>query len=152
LTSFRFAVRGASSSWTDALYVRAADNGAGGGKLGFVGFGSNSPRGRVHISATDESVASALSIRQSNDETCGFDIGLDQSINGNMYMYRVNGEVKSSVMSFVRYTGNVGIGTDDPGSFKLAVEGKIGAREVNVNTTNPWPDYVFEKDYALPSL
>jgi hypothetical protein len=48
--------------------------------------------------------------------------------------------------------GNVGIGTNNPGSFKLAVEGKIGAREINVTTTTPWPDYVFEKDYNLPTL
>jgi hypothetical protein len=39
-----------------------------------------------------------------------------------------------------------------PGSFKLAVEGKIGAREVQILTTNPFPDYVFEADYKLPSL
>jgi hypothetical protein len=48
--------------------------------------------------------------------------------------------------------GNVGIGTSNPGSFKLAVEGKIGAREVQVILTNPWPDYVFEREYKLPSL
>ena len=48
--------------------------------------------------------------------------------------------------------GNVGIGTYNPGTFKLAVEGKIGAREVNVTTTTPWPDYVFENDYQLPQL
>jgi hypothetical protein len=48
-------------------------------------------------------------------------------------------------------SGNVGIGTTTTGSFKLAVEGKIGAREVNV-TTGVWADYVFEADYALPSL
>lgn len=49
-------------------------------------------------------------------------------------------------------SGNVGIGTTDPGSFKLAVEGKIGAREVNVMNDSPWPDYVFEESYSLPSL
>ena len=48
--------------------------------------------------------------------------------------------------------GNVGIGTNNPGSFKLAVEGKIGAREINVTTTTPWPDYVFGKNYNLPTL
>jgi hypothetical protein len=48
--------------------------------------------------------------------------------------------------------GNVGIGTTNPGAYKLAVEGKIGAREVNVTTTTPWPDFVFETDYSLPSL
>jgi hypothetical protein len=49
-------------------------------------------------------------------------------------------------------TGNVGIGTTNPGGFKLAVEGKIGAREVQVLTTSPFPDYVFEPDYKLLPL
>jgi hypothetical protein len=48
--------------------------------------------------------------------------------------------------------GNVGIGVDNPGSFKLAVEGKIGAREILVTLTNPWPDYVFKKSYSLLPL
>jgi hypothetical protein len=49
-------------------------------------------------------------------------------------------------------SGSIGIGTASTGTFKLAVEGKIGAREVNVTTTSPWPDYVFECSYRLPSL
>lgn len=44
--------------------------------------------------------------------------------------------------------GGVGIGTSSVGSYKLAVEGKIGAREVNV-TTGAWSDYVFKSDYKL---
>jgi hypothetical protein len=48
--------------------------------------------------------------------------------------------------------GNVGIGTNNPGSFKLAVEGKIGAREINVLAGPGWPDYVFEKNYNLLTL
>lgn len=46
----------------------------------------------------------------------------------------------------------VGIGTQDPGSYKLAVEGAIGAREIEVLTTSPWPDYVFEPEYSLMPL
>ena len=48
--------------------------------------------------------------------------------------------------------GKVGIGTTNPGSFKLAVEGKIGAREVVVTTDTPWPDYVFSENHKLTSL
>jgi len=48
--------------------------------------------------------------------------------------------------------GNVGIGTTTPSSFKLAVEGKIWAKEVQVALTNPGPDYVFEKSYDLRTL
>jgi len=46
--------------------------------------------------------------------------------------------------------GNVGIGTASP-SDKLSVNGRIRAQEIKVETAN-WPDYVFAKGYALPSL
>lgn len=46
--------------------------------------------------------------------------------------------------------GNVGIGTTDPKSFKLAVDGKVWATEVQVALTVPGPDYVFEETYELP--
>ncbi|MBC8032554.1 MAG: hypothetical protein H7Y03_00290, partial [Chitinophagaceae bacterium] len=52
----------------------------------------------------------------------------------------------------VNSSGNVGIGTANPGTFKLAVEGKIGAREIQVTATNPFPDYVFDKNYKLKTL
>lgn len=48
-------------------------------------------------------------------------------------------------------TGNVGIGTSNTGSHRLAVEGSIGAREITVQT-GTWSDFVFNDDYALPSL
>jgi hypothetical protein len=50
--------------------------------------------------------------------------------------------------------GNVGMGTTNPGSFKLAVAGKIGAwGEVRVFTNDtPFPDYVFEPNYKLTPL
>jgi len=51
--------------------------------------------------------------------------------------------------------GNVGIGnfiTATTGTFKLAVDGKIGAREVQVTLADPWPDYVFESSYKLMTL
>jgi hypothetical protein len=47
--------------------------------------------------------------------------------------------------------GNVGIGTTNPLGYKLAVNGKIRAQEVKVEL-NGWPDYVFTKDYQLPTL
>ncbi len=48
-------------------------------------------------------------------------------------------------------SGNVAIGTSNPDTFKLAVDGAIKAKEIRVNTTN-WPDYVFESDYQLMPL
>jgi hypothetical protein len=47
-------------------------------------------------------------------------------------------------------TGDVGIGTTTPDS-KLAVNGTIHSKEVKVDMLG-WPDYVFKKEYDLPTL
>jgi len=46
--------------------------------------------------------------------------------------------------------GNVGIGTLTPKE-TLSVNGNIRSKQVKVELAN-WPDYVFKKDYRLPSL
>lgn len=48
-------------------------------------------------------------------------------------------------------SGNVGIGSLSPNQ-KLTVNGTIYGKEVKVDLNVPGPDYVFDKDYALPSL
>jgi hypothetical protein len=68
--------------------------------------------------------------------------------NGSNIFIAPLGNVTASFLT----NGNVGIGTTNPGSFKLAVEGKIGAREVHVTSQSPWPDYVFSNQYKLKSL
>ncbi len=55
----------------------------------------------------------------------------------------------AKIMTFVN-SGNIGIGTTNPGSWKLAVNGKIRAKEVKVETG--WSDFVFYEDYQLPTL
>ncbi len=53
-------------------------------------------------------------------------------------------------------TGNVGIGTNlanNPHNYKLAVKGKLGAHEVQIeNNSLTWSDFVFYDDYELMSL
>ncbi|MEO9511061.1 MAG: hypothetical protein ABJN84_03515 [Flavobacteriaceae bacterium] len=46
--------------------------------------------------------------------------------------------------------GNVGIGTTNPSSYKLSVNGNIRAKEIKVETG--WADYVFKEGYDLPTL
>ena len=46
--------------------------------------------------------------------------------------------------------GKLGIGTVNPGSWKLAVNGSIRAKEIKVETG--WSDFVFYADYKLPTL
>ena len=86
--------------------------------------------------------------------------GESRSIRFRNSMNAANGNPKGG-FDFADHLGNsvmriidnsVGIGTTNPGSFKLAVEGRIGAREVRVTNANPWPDYVFSPRYELLPL
>lgn len=53
-------------------------------------------------------------------------------------------------LMYLANNGNLGIGTNNPGSWKLAVNGKIRAKEIKVETG--WADFVFYDDYQLPTL
>lgn len=55
-----------------------------------------------------------------------------------------------NVRLFLSPTGNVGIGTTIP-TEKLAINGKIRAKEIRVDASN-WPDYVFEEGYKIEKL
>jgi hypothetical protein len=48
--------------------------------------------------------------------------------------------------------GSLCIGTTNPGSSQLAVEGLIECQKITVTLTNPFPDYVFLPTYRFPSL
>ncbi|QLE02044.1 hypothetical protein HX109_10940 [Galbibacter sp. BG1] len=50
----------------------------------------------------------------------------------------------------IRADGRMAIGTSFSNEYHLAVNGKIKAKEIKVETN--WSDFVFEKDYNLPSL
>ena len=88
-------------------------------------------------------------------------IVLEDNVNSYKHLLRIidnafwivadNGTTARIDLAVDSTSGNVGIGTTDPGSYKLAVEGKIGAREVVV-TLDSWADFVFEKDYRLMPL
>jgi hypothetical protein len=50
----------------------------------------------------------------------------------------------------IAHSGNVGIGTTNPGSYKLAVNGHIRTKEITVESG--WSDFVFEDNYKLMPL
>jgi len=67
------------------------------------------------------------------------------------YQNRFSGDVYLPGNSVWDSSGNVGIGTTNPGSYMLAVEGTMGARKVQVKQTS-WADFVFKPDYQLSPL
>lgn len=79
--------------------------------------------------------------------------GTDSYAGGHLSFWTKNGS-GAVPRENVRITqeGNVGIGTNDPKGYKLAVAGKTITEEVVVKLQSTWPDYVFEQDYKLPSL
>jgi len=56
------------------------------------------------------------------------------------------------VSGTISYQGNVGIGTDNTGGYKLAVNGDINAKLLKISENVPSSDYVFEEDYKLMPL
>ncbi|SEE14930.1 hypothetical protein SAMN04487765_1564 [Tenacibaculum sp. MAR_2010_89] len=84
----------------------------------------------------------------------GIKIGQNGLINffgksGNVTADEIANTSQTSRM-MIHTNGNVGIGTTTPDE-KLAVNGKIHTKEVKVDLVG-WPDYVFTKEYNLPTL
>jgi hypothetical protein len=86
----------------------------------------------------------------------GYASGISMGTNGKITFSVLNSGTSGSTVSgtgiamTIANDGNVGIGTPSPDT-KLAVNGTIHTKEVKVDLT-AWPDYVFKKDYQLPSL
>jgi hypothetical protein len=85
-----------------------------------------------------------------NGSTDGNDYNfLSKTSDRNLYINRPLGAAiffrqYNATQMIITDGGNVAIGTTAPGTYKLAVEGTIGARKVKV-TTAPWADFVFER-------
>ena len=74
----------------------------------------------------------------------------DNSGSTNLRFRTYNGGALTEAMSILS-NGNIGIGTTSPDQM-LTIKGIIHAQEVRVDLSVPGPDYVFEKNYKLPTL
>ena len=114
---------------------------------GSVGIGTNTPTGHLsfggmgnHLTIGNPGFANQVILATGWNGTIG-----------DYTEIRVPGVAANNALLRIAQSGNVAIGTDNPGSYKLAVEGKIAARGVKVTTT-AFADYVFEPTYKLRPL
>ncbi len=78
--------------------------------------------------------------------------GISYNYPGNYLTFDTQNSTTTYSNTLVLRTGNVGIGTTDTKGFKLGVQGKIAAEEVKVAVYANWADFVFNKNYNLPTL
>ena len=82
---------------------------------GDVGIGTTTPtQGTLQIAAPDQSIESAIAIRQSNSVEYGFDFALDQYVNGMGYLYGISGNGRTALEQFDRINNFVGVGITAP--------------------------------------
>ena len=75
--------------------------------------------------------------------------GATGSVKGALSLYTKCNEIKIEAVT-ITPLGNMGIGITTPDE-KLAVNGRIRAHEIKVETAN-WPDYVFDENYQVGTL
>ena len=124
---------------------------------GNVGIGTTSPRAKLHVKG--DGFPNSFLFLESN--LTGQDAGIRLleagTVRAHIYYNATNGLVNflnsNADGIFLNASGNVGIGTTNPGTNKLAVYGTIKTKEVNVTSAaSDWPDYVFDETYKLPAL
>ncbi|WP_165503546.1 hypothetical protein [Pedobacter hiemivivus] len=96
--------------------------------------------------------AGGASVLRSYSGTSYWDFSASQIAGGNSLFIGQGIDISvNNAAIAIMANKNVGIGTNDPKDYKLAVNGKIRAQEIKVEAS-PWPDYVFKSTYTLPSL
>lgn len=92
----------------------------------------------------------------------GYQAGYGYDANGSNKLYIANSATPTPLIygdfstNQLVINGSLGVGVtlaNNPNGYKFAVNGKIGAKEVQIeNTSTTWPDYVFKNDFKLRSL
>ncbi|WP_300570340.1 hypothetical protein [Flavobacterium sp.] len=136
-------------------------------KNGKVGINVQNPSANLHLNG------SVRFENLTNSTNPVFLLGTDS--NGNVFEYntssvgsssdadwlKLDGTIPYSISDNIYNNGKVGIGinnlpstvgTEDVSDYRLFVKGGLLTEEVRVALTSEWADYVFKKEYHLPTL
>lgn len=114
-----------------------------------IGIGSQNPATKLFVS---DDVSAHVGVGIDNGDFPWF-LGMNKDINSNSTLYVTDlNAMGSSDTAFlaISTTGNVGIGMNSP-EYKLDVKGDIRATEVKIQHPDQWYDFVFDKNYGLPT-
>jgi Phage T4 tail fibre len=149
-----------SGNITDAMFIQSN---------GSIGIGTSSPAAQLHVKGDGWIIveksgsAAETGIHYKKNGNTLFYMFSDNADNDalkirsegageNDLLPRIHIPFENKNLYLAQSGGNVGIGTTTPDA-KLAVKGQIHAQEVKIDLNGAVaPDYVFEKDYKLPSL
>jgi hypothetical protein len=137
---------------TGALTIAPWASGTSGIRIngsGNVGIGTPSPGASTKLQVAGMGLFTGGVINPGDGTPAGVEIGYDTN-NNYGFIQAVQTYVAWKNLAINPGGGNVGIGTTNP-TEKLAVNGRIRAKEVIVETTG-WTDYVFDSDYRLAPL
>ncbi|NQY01563.1 MAG: hypothetical protein HRT70_10675 [Flavobacteriaceae bacterium] len=115
---------------------------------GHVGIGTTNPSEKLEVARHIKITGADLEIN--NASRRGSATGSRRRAlvheSGDRLAINYNGDYTGGVY----FGSSVGIGTTNPGAWKLAVNGSVRAKEIKVETG--WADFVFYDDYTLPTL
>ena len=107
-----------ASTDTNQFLIRAS---------GGVGIGTNSPEEMLHVQNATEGVIKVGTPTTNGNATIIFEEGNTDALalryNGSANELRIDDETTANTRMVIERSGNVGIGTTSPGSYKLAVSG-----------------------------
>lgn len=136
----KLAIKGSVLIEDGALNLSSGMNAAGPAKFtGNVGIGIDTPTEKLDV-AGNFSLSGNVLLKNDN-RTIG-------TTTNHSLTFTTNNLPRFTIMS----NGNVGVGVENTGEYKLAVGGKIIAEELVVKLQGDWPDYVFSPNFKLKPL
>lgn len=155
---------GPNDTWLDrSLHIRAPNSPLNTSHQEILfqsgGIGSDNPvvNGRIYYEATSDFRTDYLNIEKANMfgvhiTTNQIHFGQPVALDQQYETFNFRGAVKASKLLLGEFAAASASRFPTDPAFLLAVDGKMISTEAWCAIKSRWPDYVFEKDYTLPSL